>query len=199
MSQVMQGRHAHVPVKVLGEGALIAEAEFATDFSDLSALFLEGFAGGLDAELHDEGLWAGTEGFNELPVKLAGRKMHDFGQFRDRDAGAEVLADVGKSAVDLQVGLEDLFFAFKALHGAHEADDAAFGIEEREFVGDEPVWQALIGEKEFDDVELGFAGAEDFLVIAAKILGEAIREEIEVVFADDLVFMMNAKAIHEAA
>ncbi len=195
----MQGRHAHVPVKVLGEGALIAEAELATYFSDLSTLFLKGFAGGLDAELHDEGLWAGSKGFNELPVKLAGRKMHDFSQFGDGDAGAEVLANVGKGTVDLQVGLEDLFFAFKALHGAHEADDAAFGIEERELVGDEPVRQALIGEKELDDVELGFAGEEDFLVIAAEIFSEAIREEIEVVFADDLVFMMNAEAVHEAA
>jgi hypothetical protein len=195
----MQGRHAHVPVKVLGEGALIAEAELATYFSDLSALFLKGFAGGLDAELHDEGLRAGSKGFDELPVKLAWRKMHDFSQFRDRDASAEVLADVGEGAIDLQVGLEDLFFSLKALHGAHQADDAAFGIEKRELVGDEPVWQALIGEKELDDVELGFAGEEDLFVIAAKILGEAIREEIEVVFADDLVFMMNAEAVHEAA
>ena len=195
----MQRRHAHVPVKVLGEGALIAEAKLATYFGDLSALFLKGFAGGLDAELHDEGLRAGTEGLNELPVKLARRKMHDFCQLGDRYSGAEVLANVGEGTVDLQVGLEDLFFAFKALHGAHEADDASFGIEERELVGDEPVWQALIGEKQLDDVELGFAGAEDFLVITAEILSEAIREEIEVVFADDLVFMMNAEAIHEAA
>jgi len=199
LPQVMQGRHAHVPVKVLGEGALIAEAEFATYFGDLSALFLKGFAGGLDAELHDEGLWTGSKGFNELSVKLARRKMHNFGQFGDGDAGAEVLANVGKGTVDLQVGLENLFFSLKALHSAHEANDAAFGIEERELVGDEPVWQALIGEKELDDVELGFAVAEDFLVIAAKILGEAIREEIEVVFAHDLVFMMNAEAVHEAA
>jgi len=195
----MQGRHAHVPVKVLGEGALIAEAELATYFGDLSALFLEGFAGGLDAELHDEGLRAGAKGLDELPVKLARRKMHDFSQLGDGNAGAEVLTDVGEGAIDLQVGLEDLFFALEALHGAHEADDAVFGVEERELVGDEPVWQALIGEKELDDVELGFASAEDFLVITAEILGEAIREEIEVVFADDLVFMVNAEAIHEAA
>jgi hypothetical protein len=197
--EVLQGSHAHVAMEVVGEGALIAEAEGAGDVGDVGGFALEGFAGGLDAELHDEGLGTGSEGFDEFAVQLPGGEVDDLGELGDGDAGAEVVADVGEGAVDLEVGLEELLLAFKALHGAHDADDAAFDIGEGELVGDEPVGQALIGEEELDDVELGFAGAEDFFVIAAEVFGEAGGEEIEVVLADDGGFFGDAEAIHEAA
>jgi hypothetical protein len=123
--------------------------------------------------------------------------MHDLREFGDGNAAAEVLADVGEGAVDLQIGLQHLLFAFKTLHAAHDADDAAFFVAERQFVGDEPVRDALVGEEQLDDVELRFAAGEHFLVIAAEIFREAGGEQIEVVFADDAGFVGNAEAVHE--
>ena len=195
--QVLQWGEAHVAVEVVGERALVAEAEITGHFGDLCAFFLQRLAGGLDAQFHDEGLRAGSKGLDELAVQLPWREMHDLREFGDGDASAEVLADVGKGAVDLQVGLEHLFLALKTLHRSHDADDAALIIDERQLVRDEPVRYALVGKEQFDDVELRSAIAEHFLVIATKILGETGGEQIKIVFADDAGLVRDAKAVHE--
>lgn len=62
-------------VEVVGEAALVVEAEVGGDLADLGVLVLEGLARSLDAELHDEGLGAATEGLDEFPVKLAGAEV----------------------------------------------------------------------------------------------------------------------------
>ncbi len=59
-------------------------------------------------------------------------------------------------------------------------------VAQRELVGDEPIGNALLGEEKLDDIELRLAGAEDLLVVAAEAFSEAGREELKVVFADDL-------------
>lgn len=123
--------------------------------------------------------------------------MNDLGQFGDGDTAAEVLADVGECAVDLQVGLKHLFFALKTLYGAHEADDTAFLVKERELVRHKPVWYALVGEEQFYDVELWLAGGKNLLVIPTEIFGKAGREEVKVIPANHLSFMVKTESLDE--
>lgn len=185
-------------MKVVSEGTLVAKAEVACDFSNLSAFFLQHFTGSLDAQLHDECLRTGAEGFDKFAVQLPGRKMHEAREFGDGDTGAEVGADVSERAVDLLMRLEYLVSASKAAHAAHDADGAAFAIKEGELVGDEPPWDALVGEEELNDVQLRLATGENFFIIASEVFGEPCREEIEVVFAHNVFFLGDAEAIHEA-
>lgn len=185
-------------MKVVGEGTLVAKAEVTCDFCDLCAFFLQHFTCSLDAQFHDECLRTGAEGFDKFAVQLSWGEMHEACEFGDGDSGAEVGADVSERAVDLLMWLEYLVSASKAAHAAHDADGAAFAIKEREFVGDKPAWDALVGEEEFDDVELRLASGEDFFVIASEVFREPCREEVEVVFAHNVFFSGDAKAIHEA-
>ena len=125
--------------------------------------------------------------------------MHEGGEFLHADALAEVLADVGDGAVDLEVGAQHFFLSLVALGGAHHADDFAIATKDGELVGDEPVGDALGIEEQLHDVELGLAAAHDFLVDGAVVLGELLGEEGEVILAHDLVFRLAAEALVEVA
>ena len=72
LTQVFERGHADVPVKVMGEGALVAEAQFLRHLGDLGSFLLQCLAGGLDAKFHDEGLRTRPKGLDELTVQLSG-------------------------------------------------------------------------------------------------------------------------------
>ncbi len=84
-----------------------------------------------------------------------------------------------------------------ALDRAHEPDDLSTFVEEREFLGDEPVGNALLIEEEFDDAEKGFACGDDLFVIGAEVEGERAGEKVEVGLAHDFRFIGESEAAVE--
>jgi hypothetical protein len=196
---ILQRGEADVFVEVVGEAALVVEAEVGGDLADLRVFVLEGLARGLDAELHDEGLRAAAEGLDEFAVKLAWAEVDLLSEILHAEAGAEVLADVGEGSLDVLAGVNDGHGLAVALGDAHDADETAFFVPKRHFVRDEPVGDALLIEEELDDVELGLSGAEDLFVVTAEVFGEPAWEDIEVVFVHELVFTLEAHGLDEVA
>jgi putative membrane-bound dehydrogenase-like protein len=196
---VFEGGDADVALEELGEVALVAKPQLGCDLGDLRTLVLQRLASRLDAKLHDEGPGADAEGFDEFPVELALGEVEDAGQFLDRHTLAEVFADIGDGAVELEVGLEDFASMLVALHGAHDADDAVRPVANGEFIRDEPIGHALLGKEQLHDVRFRFASADDLLIVAAKALCEPWREEIEVLPADHLRLFAKAEPLEEAA
>ncbi|MEY4484756.1 MAG: hypothetical protein RL693_2208 [Verrucomicrobiota bacterium] len=181
-------------LKLLGEGALVAESHIAGDFADEAAFLLQGFAGGLDAKFHDEGLGAAAEGFDKLPVQLTRGQVYHGGEVFHRDPFTEMFADPGHGAVDLQVGLKDLLLAFITLHCSHDSDDPLLVIEDGKFVGDKPVRNSLIIEEQLHDVDLRLAGGHHFDVVFAEVLRNAWRKQLEVFLTDDLLLGVKPEA-----
>jgi hypothetical protein len=65
-----------VPMEGLSKCALVTKPNFSPHLRNLSAFSLQRFAGRLDSELQNEGLWAHPKSLHELPVQLAHREMH---------------------------------------------------------------------------------------------------------------------------
>jgi hypothetical protein len=65
---ILQRSEADVFVEVMSKAALIVKAKVDGDLADLGVLMLERLARGLNAQLHDEGLRAASEGLNEFAV-----------------------------------------------------------------------------------------------------------------------------------
>jgi hypothetical protein len=192
-----QWGHAHELMEVVGEAALITETEISGYLADLGILVLEGLASGLDSDFHDEGLRATAKGLHKLPVQLAGAEMDPISQILHTDALLEMLADVGQSAVDVEVRMHILHRLPVALRGAHDADDAATFVLHGHLMRDEPVGDALRIKKQLHDVQARLAGLQDLLIIAAEVLGEALGEDVKILLADQLGLLGKAEALHE--
>lgn len=83
------------------------------------------------------------------------------------------------------------------LDGSHDADDVVVEVPDGEFVGEEPVGDALAVGEEFDDFEHGKSGFEDEEIVFAELFGEASWEEIEIGFSDNVGFALQAVAAEE--
>lgn len=191
---VGHGGHAHLLAEAEAEGGLVGETGFAGDLTDAVVAVLEEFACGLEADFEDEGLGAEAEGFDEASVELPFGQVDVGGQLSDGDFFPEVFADPDDGLVDGEVWLEHGFGFGVALGGAHDADDEAFAIKDGQFVGDEPVGDALGVEEEFGDVEFGPSGGHDLLVVSAKVFGEARRGQLVIIFSDQFSFGAESEA-----
>ena len=191
---VGHGGHAHLLTEAEAESGLVGETGFASDLTDAVVAVLEQFARGLEADFEDEGLGAEAEGFDEASMELSFGQVDVGGQLSDGDFFSEVFADPDDGLVDGEVWLEHGFGFGVALGGTHDADDEALAIKDGQFVGDEPVGDALGVEEEFGDVEFGPSGGHDFLVVSAKVFGEARWGQLVIIFSDQFSFGAESEA-----
>ena len=197
LSLILQRSDAHVAAELGGEGALVVEAKVEGDVGDLGTGFAERVAGGLDAGLDEVVLRGDAEAVFELAVELALGETDAAGDFVHQPAVAGFSPECVGRFGNRGIGGGDVALEIVALDRAHQADDLSSFVEEREFLRDEPVGNALLIEEEFDDAEERFARGDDLFVIGAEVEGEGAREEIEVGLADDLGFVSEAEAAVE--
>lgn len=191
---VLQRGDAHVATELGGEGALVVETEVDGDVGDLGARFAEGVAGGLDAGLDEVVLGRDAEAVLELAVELSLGESDAACHLLHEPAVAGIMAEGVGGLGNGGVGGRDVALKVVALDRTHQADDLSAFVEEGQFLGDEPVGDALLIEEEFDDAEERLASRNDFLVIGAEADRERTGKEIEVGFAHDLSFIGKSEA-----
>jgi len=184
-------------VEMVSESALITKRQIGSYSADLGIFMLKGITGGLNAEFHDEGLWAAPEGLDKLSVQLTRTEMHMRSQLLHTDSGAEVIANVCQCFFDVLAGMDDGHGLSIALSSAHESNDLTAFITNRHFVRDEPVGDTLRIKKKLNDVQPCPAGAQDFFIITAKVFRQTLGKKIKVIFTDNFNLLPQAQAFEE--
>ncbi|MCF6180368.1 MAG: hypothetical protein L3J63_13435 [Geopsychrobacter sp.] len=71
-------------------------------------------------------------------------------------------------------------------------------IKNGHFVGDVPVGDSLWIKKQLDDMQSGFAGGDNGLVILAEVLSELTGEQFVVGFTDDFCLVVKTEPFEES-
>lgn len=171
---------AHLAAKLAGERALIVKADIAGHLGDGRPGYAQHFTRCLDAGLHEVVLWGYSVTLVEFPIKLPLRKTDTAGHLLHAPSLTRVASKGIRGFRDRGVGGGDGSKNFVALDGSHQSNDMAAFSKERQFLGDEPIRDSLLIEKQFHDMKDRLAGRKHLFVIRAKLICQRAGKQLVV-------------------